>query len=239
MANPAKRLRGQVLELTKKCSLKDLTVVIQAKQDGDELWRVVGAATTDASGSFSLTYPYGPYIEAQAIVSLTPNAPAKISIRRVEGRPNETISDDFLYLLVTNDECEDVKPRDCGCDDAGPHKASRLPDQNALITSDEYTQDIGGGCVNLSTPNRTLSEYRHTAIVRTSDPDVANYTLSKNQDGSFDLKGGTKKIKRSGVDLDNPALAGCPRFPQYTTLSLPSGDGSDWPCAILPVRVPR
>src|SRR5205823_3238272 len=77
LATSGKRLRGRVLELTKRCSLKDLTVVIQAKQDGDELWRVVGAATTDASGSFSLAYPYGPYTKAQAIVSLTPNSPAE------------------------------------------------------------------------------------------------------------------------------------------------------------------
>ncbi|HYC33472.1 MAG TPA: papain-like cysteine protease family protein, partial [Gemmatimonadales bacterium] len=203
--SPGKRLRGRVLELTKQCSLKALTVVIQAKQDGDILWRVVGAATTDASGSFSLAYPYGPYTHAQAIVSLTPNSPADVAIRPVEGRPNETISDDFLYLLVTNPECEDKDPCDGGCEDGAPHKASRLPDQAALITSDEYTQDIGGACVNLSTPNRTLSEYRYTAVVRTSDPDVANYTLSKNPDtGEFDLSGGVQKIQRAPVDLDNP-----------------------------------
>jgi hypothetical protein len=54
-----KKLRGQVVELGKKCKLKDLTVLIQAKADGDTLWRVVGAGTTDSSGSFSLPYPFG------------------------------------------------------------------------------------------------------------------------------------------------------------------------------------
>lgn len=200
----AKRLRGQVLELTNKCSLKDVTVVVQAKLAGDELWRVVGAATTDASGSFSLAYPAGPYVAAQAIVSLSPNSPVEIAIRPLEGRPDQAISDDFLYLLITDPECEEKKPGDCECDGGGPHKASRLPDQDALIASGEYTQDIGGGCINLSTPNRTLSEYRYTAMVRTSDPDVANYTLSKNADGSFDLNGGAQKIQRSAVDLSNP-----------------------------------
>lgn len=203
-ADQSKRLRGQVLELSKKCSLEHVTVVIQAKLDGDELWRIVGAATADASGSFTLAYPYGPYTAAQAIVSLTPNSPVEISIRQVEGRPNETILDDFLYLLVTDPECEETKPADCGCHGTAPHTAGRLPDQDALINSDEYTQDVGGGCMNLSTPNRTLSEYRYSAIVRTSDPDVANYTLVRNADGNFDLKGGTAKIARSAVDLGNP-----------------------------------
>ena len=116
----SKRLRGQVLELTKTCPLKDLTVVIQAKKDGDEIWRVVGAATTDPSGSFSMPYPYGVYTKAQATVSLTPVSPADIPIRDVG--PNATIADDFLYLLITNPECpEPDKADECNCD--APKKA--------------------------------------------------------------------------------------------------------------------
>jgi hypothetical protein len=200
--NPQKKLRGQVLEFTKKCPLKDMTVVIQAKNVGEELWRVVAAATTDASGQFSMPYPYGKYAKAQAIVSLAPNRPADISIRN-SGGERETIADDFLYLLVTQPTCPEVrKKEDCDCNE--PKKAPRLPDQADLVGSDDYTQDIGGSCLNLSTPNRTLSEYGFRAIVRTSDPDVANYTLEKNEDGSFVLKGGQKTIRRSPVSLDNP-----------------------------------
>jgi Papain-like cysteine protease AvrRpt2 len=220
--NTGKKLRGQVIELTKKCSLKDLTVVIQAKKEGDELWRVIAAANTDASGNFSMPYPYGEYTEAQALVSLTPNNPADIPIKDL-GNKNETIADDFLYLLVTNPECsESTKKEDCDC--SAPKKASRLPDQEDLINSDEYTQDIGGSCVNLSTPNRTLREYNYHAIVRTSDPDVANYTLKKITTSispnkviqainsttpiqtRFELIRGATKTKRSPVDLDNPIL---------------------------------
>jgi hypothetical protein len=201
-AETGKKLRGRVLELTKRCPLKDLTIVVQARKEGDALWRVVAAASTDASGNFSMPYPYGVFTKAQAIVSLTPDSPADIPIKAAD-KPNETIADDFLYLLISNPECPDLpKPEDCDCD--APKKAGRLPDQADLISSDEYTQDIGGSCVNLSTPHRTLNEYRYTAIVRTSDPDVANYTLVKNSDGSFALTGGHKRIKRAPVDIDNP-----------------------------------
>jgi Papain-like cysteine protease AvrRpt2 len=200
--NSNKKLRGQVIELTKQCALKDLTVIVQAKKEGDEIWRVVAATNTDASGNFSLPYPYGEYTKAQAIVSLTPDSPADIPIVK-SANQKETISDDFLYLLVTNPKCpEIVKTEDCDCNP--PKKASRLPDHSDLINSDEYTQDIGGSCVNLSTPNRTLSEFSYHAIVRTSDPDVTNYTLIKNNDGTFDLKGGQKTIKRAKVSIDNP-----------------------------------
>ena len=39
-----KKLRGQVLEFSKKCVLKDLTVVLQARTADDQPWRIVGAA---------------------------------------------------------------------------------------------------------------------------------------------------------------------------------------------------
>lgn len=205
--NAGKKLRGQVVELSKTCPVKDLTVVIQAKQEGDQLWRVVSTATTDASGNFSAPYPYGRFVAAQALVSLAVNSPADVPI--VPGaRDNETIADDFLYLLVNDPECPDVgKDDDCDCH--APKKAPRLPGQAELVKFDDYTQDIGGSCVNLSTPNRTLSEHSYHAIVRTSDPDVSNYTLVKHVDSqtfdlSFELKSDLKKIQRAPVDLDNP-----------------------------------
>lgn len=172
-----KKLRGQVIELSKKCPVKDLTVIVQAKKDGDKIWRIVGAATTDSAGNFSLPYPWGIFREAQAIVSLTPDDPAGIPIMAGK-ESNQTISDDFLYLLVKDIDCgQFTKEEECDCHN--PKKSSRLPDHADMIGSDEYSQDLGGSCVNLSTPNRTLSEYNYQAVVRTSDPAVANYTLRK------------------------------------------------------------
>ncbi|QNK64551.1 hypothetical protein H7F33_08760 [Pedobacter sp. PAMC26386] len=215
-----KKLRGQLVGLTKKCPLKDATVIIQAKKDGDEIWRLVGAATADSSGNFSMPYPYGVFKVAQAIVSLTPDSPADIPVN-LDAKDNQTISDAFLYLLVTDPVCDEPKAEE-DCDCHTPKKAGRLPDQADLINSDEYTQDIGGGCINLSTPNRTLSEYNYQGIVRISDPDVANYTLRKitkkhiinphflppdaisKINTRFELVGGASKIKRSPIDLNNP-----------------------------------
>jgi hypothetical protein len=173
----AKKLRGQVLEFGKECALKDLTVVIQAKAPGDTLWRIVGAGTTDCVGNFSMPYPFGVFTEAQALVSVTPNSPAAMNVTAVRNG-DQTIADDFLYLLINDLECPHVDTKE-DCDCQTKKKVSRLPDQADLIGSDEYSQDIGGSCVNLSTPNRTLSEFNYQAIVRTSDPDVANYTLKK------------------------------------------------------------
>jgi len=205
------RLRGKVVYLGGDRSIQGLTVVIQARSgDGDGPWKIVGAAETDGSGNFSLPHPAGRYHRAQALVSLAPDQPAELVIDS-EAPADGPISTDFIYLLLREEDIREPRvsssDKDCGCD-AKPVKAKRLPDQTDLINSDEYTQDIGGACVNLSTPNRTLREYSYNAIVRTSDPDVANYTLHKTLDDAgrttYGLQGGASKIHRASVDLDNP-----------------------------------
>src|SRR5262249_5608870 len=126
-------------------------------------------------------YPFGVFVEAQALVSAMANSPATVTVTPEVRNGNETIAEDFLYLLLKDIECpQDEGEADCDCN--GKRRPSRLPDQADLIGSDEYTQDIGGSCINLSTPNRTLSEFNYQAIVRTFDPDVANYTLLKREE---------------------------------------------------------
>lgn len=201
-----KKLSGKVVELSTECELKDIAVVIEARKEDEGPWIVVSSASTDNSGNFSLPYPYGDYVAARAFTSLTPNNPAEIQVYRDESHVavHETIADDFLYLLLKDVTCEkDDQERedDCACHDLD--KANRLPNQGDLIVSDSYTQDIGGSCINLSVPNRTLSEYRHKAVVRTSDPDVANYVLTRDSKGNFVLEGGFAKITRKPVDLGN------------------------------------
>ena len=201
-----KKLRGKVIQLGDKYNLNELTVVIQAKSNGDSVWQIVGAATTDKSGNFSLDYPYGKYTGAQAIVSLMPDSPVDIEVAQDNGT-NETISDDFIFILLQSSEVIEEEEQEHDSDCESPSKIKRLPDQSDLIESDAYAQDIGGTCLNLSTPNRTLREYSYNAVVRTSDPDVANYVLKKTEDKgnvSYQLEGGQSKINREIVDLNNP-----------------------------------
>ncbi|HEY2372950.1 MAG TPA: papain-like cysteine protease family protein [Gaiellaceae bacterium] len=178
---PDLRLRGRILTFEHDCVLKDALVLVQAKSSADSPWRVVGAATTDASGNFGMPYPYGDYVAAQAVVSLAPAQPVDIAIVADSGR--ETISEDFLYLLVRNPQCTPAVPSTEDCECSTVNKPNRLPDFSDLIGSDEYSQDIGGSCVNLSKPNRTINEFNFQAIVRASDPDVATYTLTRHETG--------------------------------------------------------
>jgi hypothetical protein len=177
-----RKLRGQILNFDKACTLKGALVLIQAKAKPADAWKVVGAGAADASGNFSMPYPYGVYSDARAVASLAPDEYTGITIDDSPDPPDETIRDDFLYLLLRNPDCAPVQDGE-ECDCSAVDTANRLPDHADLIGSDAYTQDIGGNCVNLSKPNRTINEYAFKAIVRMSDPDVANYTLKRIESG--------------------------------------------------------
>lgn len=209
-------LKGQIVEATGKCSLNNVTVILQAKaKKEDPVWKVVGVATTDVTGSFTMPYPVGTYEVAQALVSLAPDSPVDVGTLPpgTQQNPMNTIVQDFLYILVENAVCNDEEQLDEDCDcHATTGKTPRLPDQKDLIGSDKFSQDLGGGtCLNLTTPNRTLHEQTYFAIVRTSDPDVANYVLQKQTaspeaDGfqrvTFSLGTGTK-IERTEISFEN------------------------------------
>lgn len=202
----ARRIRGQVITADPSIAVSDLTVVVQAKGESDTIWRIVSAGQTDASGYFSVPYPRGAFVEAQALVSAAPDAVVDIGIVG-GGPPRETLSDDFLYLVV--DELDvSAGSHECTCSDGGSCSCGstpqRLPDQADLVRSGDYSQDLGGQCVNVTTPNRTLREYAFTGVVRASDPDVANYTLRVDEDGSYTLTSTDEKIVRRPVDLGNP-----------------------------------
>lgn len=203
------RLRGRVVVLGKTCSLRDVLVLVQARTTADGPWRVVGAATTDASGNFGMPYPYGRYVEARAVVSLAPSDPVDVPVTPPDGE--RTVSRDFLYLLVedpyaANDDC--AGGDDCSCSTADT--PDRLPDYSDLIGSDAYSQDIGGACVNLSKPNRTISEFPYRAVVRTSDPEVGTYRLTRVEEGlqSIDVsqRAGLTSAAESLLSTETAAL---------------------------------
>jgi hypothetical protein len=171
------RLRGRVLLSNRACKAKDLLVIVKTKAAAGEPWRVVGAAVADDGGNFGMPYPYGTFVAAQATCTAAPQDAADIPIVADSG--DRTISPDFLYLLINNE----LPNRPCDNCQCGVDTAKRLPDFADLIGSDTYSQDIGGSCVNLSKPNRTINEYAYQAVVRVSDPDVAGYRLIRREDG--------------------------------------------------------
>lgn len=188
--HPGRQLRGQVVR-SRPGSVGGLTVLVQTRSEKNgALPRVFAAATTTDSGSFFTPFPSGEWESVSVLVSAAPGSLVELELDD-DGR----VVDDFVYLLLR----EDVEVGSEGSGDT-----ARLPDHGELVRSGEYRQDLGGGCVNVTTPNRSLREYRYNAIVRTSDPDVANYTLRKDTSGGYFFEGGTSRWQRPRVDLDHP-----------------------------------
>ncbi|KAK6527387.1 hypothetical protein TWF281_010567 [Arthrobotrys megalospora] len=204
-----KKLRGKIVAMTKICSLKG-SVVVQAKAKNEDPWSTVSTGVSDKTGNFVMPYPYGKYVAAQALTSLEPTTITALKIDDANSAIDEAISIDFIYILLQKtSDSNDLKKEECGCNPTTT--AGRLPSQDDLIHSDQYTQDVGGACMNLSVPNRTLREFTYTAVVRNSDPDVANYTLTSLE--SIDEHGvrnvsyqltNLGKITRRRIDLNNP-----------------------------------
>lgn len=124
-----------------------------------------------------------------------------------------------------------METEDCGCHDKTP----RLPDSEDLIKGDnKYSQDIGGSCVNFTTPNRSLEEFTFNSILRTTDP-RGEYTpmtmagIADEWDGNINNVIGYKKYldktlrqtisKKNQLEWDNVDKA----FSVYQALTISHG----------------
>ncbi|PXX75151.1 hypothetical protein [Rivihabitans pingtungensis] len=125
----------------------------------------VVAGKTDATGNFSISVPAESYKFAYATLSIAPDS--KLEIVLVDG-----VLPEFTLLVLDVAQADIVPEHDgCGCQD----KPGRLPEMEDLLSPDSiYQQDIGGSCVNFTTPNRALEEFAFTTVVRTTDPEIMN-----------------------------------------------------------------
>ncbi|KAK2593567.1 hypothetical protein QQS21_008742 [Conoideocrella luteorostrata] len=196
------KLRGQIVSMSSKpAETLQGAVVIQARTTETSDWVPVSSTMSDRTGNFSMPYPSGKFYSARAITSLDLKSTASISVN------DGALATNFIYILLQAPPEDATKKDDCKCEQK-PEPTARLPSQEDLVHSDQFTQDVGGTCLNLNTPNRTLKEYNYQALVRTSDPDVANYSLrsvtDKDTGSRTFLMANHGKIQRDLVDLDNP-----------------------------------
>jgi hypothetical protein len=81
-------------------------------------------------------------------------------------------------LLVIDVDTLGVDSEDgCGCSDTTAPPVA--PDPVDLTANpDAFSQDIGGGCVELTTPDRVIEEFAYFTAVRTSEPRVQGVAIS-------------------------------------------------------------
>lgn len=187
------RVTGRVIDETGKSVPAGLPVVIWVVDsiDGEPppAPRPVLISQTHGNGAFGGDWPPDAVAEAFGRVNGGPPVPVPLD---AESRIVRDI------LLVTR--IADAAEGECDCVQATP----RAPDAVDLTSSPEtFSQDLGGGCVDLTMPNRTLEEFSYFFVVRTSEPAVQGLTLGVRRKVPRDLM-----VDLLGVSLSASVLRG-------------------------------
>jgi hypothetical protein len=81
-----------------------------------------------------------------------------------------------VILVIQAAEVAAGSSGECACDAVPP----RTPDPADLTANPEaFSQDLGGGCMDLTVPNRVLEEFTYSFVVRTSEPAIQGLTLGR------------------------------------------------------------
>ncbi|QEA39673.1 hypothetical protein FGL86_11730 [Pistricoccus aurantiacus] len=184
------RVNGRIIDVTGLRVPPKLPVVIWGvdRVDGEAPPpRPLLVTETQVDGAFSGDWPDDVLIEAFGRVAGGEAVPVPLD-------EDARLMHDIL--LVTR-----VSPTDaCKCTESPP----RAPDPEDLTSNPEaFSQDLGGGCVDLTVPNRTLEEYAYYFVVRTSEPSIKGVTLGKRRKLPRDLL-----TDLLGVSLSSMALHG-------------------------------
>ncbi|MFB3788901.1 MAG: hypothetical protein ACE15F_21280 [bacterium] len=164
------RIRGLVVDPSGKGRTGGRQVVIRARPLSPEeaAWQVVAVARTDGRGYFSAEYPLGHFKEAQGEVD--GGGPTPVPLNDDGGFPERVV----LGMELAGDESPEKEK--CPCEVEVP----RDPDAEDLVNaSGTFSADTGAGhCVDITKPNRVLEEFDYYTVVRTTEPDIRDLTIS-------------------------------------------------------------
>ena len=152
-----RRLTGRVIGQDGRPAPVGLPVLIRGLTDeAGAAPRTLLSMQTQVGGYFS-----GPWVPDRLVAAFAEvGGGQRASIGLVDGQlPQRTV---LVVALPSTEE-------DCDCAPIPP----RAPDEQDLVANPQaYSQDLGGGCVKLTMPNRVLEEYSYFTVVRTTEPDV-------------------------------------------------------------------
>lgn len=167
-----RRLHGRVIERNARRQIADTQVVMftatEAEPEQSD-FTPVGVAITDGGGHFSMDYAVGKFTQAFGHIAVGNGVSAPIRLQDDGSLPETTI----LVIDAPEDRTGDEPPCDC---EQG--EVPRDPDVRDLTTTGgTYSQDLGGGCIDFTKPDRVLEEFSYSYLVRTTEPEIKGVTL--------------------------------------------------------------
>jgi hypothetical protein len=208
-----KRLRvsGRVVDERGRPVPTNLPIVIwgvsQTDTSTEPVERPLIVSEIQTNGHFSGEWPTAVLSRAFGRVSGGPPVPVPLD------ENNRLVRQ---ILLVINLDTIVAAPRSadvaCDCEALPP----RAPDPADLTTNPgAFSQDLAGGCVDLTMPNRILEEFSYFLVVRTSQPPIKGVTLGVRRRVPKDLV-----VDLLGVSVASAALG----RRASTAIRLPTSD---------------
>jgi len=157
------RLMGRVIDEKGGTVDSGLPVVLWAVDADDHpVARPVVVTQTQAGGYFSGDWVAATF--ASAFGRVAGSEPIPIALDDAKRLPRNV-----LLVLDVPDFQKDG--------DRGGRPPLALTPADLTANPAEFSQDLGGGCIDLTTPNRAVEEFIYTLVVRTSEPAVKGVTL--------------------------------------------------------------
>lgn len=159
-------LTGRVVDARGGTVAPRLPVVIWGTLDNDDKTPAAPIVVTETQtgGYFSAAWPAMKLRFAEGRVAGKGSVPI----------PLDSASRLPLTVLLVLDLEIQTSESPCDCDKTPP----RAPEPADLVNNPSaFSQDLGGSCVDLTTPNRTIEEFAYRFVVRTSEPKVKGLTL--------------------------------------------------------------
>jgi hypothetical protein len=168
------RLRGRVIDRNARQQVAHTQVVVFVTEKADPEagdFVPVAVGVTDSKGYFSTDYPLGKFKQAFGHIAVASGITAPIRLEKDGSLPQSTI------LVI--DLPRDVETPEDPCECEGG-VVPRDPDVGDLTTTDgTYSQDLGGGCIDFTKPDRVLEEFSFSYLVRTTEPEIKGVTLKE------------------------------------------------------------
>lgn len=172
-------VNGKLLDLENKFELSNLQIVLFSSESADPTLlnsKIVVNAKTFKDGYFKFIIPipdktYNYFLVVENSVS------EFYTLEIDESLINKPIKNKQIIAVELYSSEDEIKSKDdCGC-----HKKKELPNELEFANANSnYSEDIGGNCVNFTTPNRTIDEFSFYHVVRTTEPEIKSIAITNN-----------------------------------------------------------